>query len=235
MRRSPGRAASSDGTFRIMGRTKSDGEVPLPPPPGMPSTSRGSHKRLLPSPGSGAHHRRGALDRRLVRHAIESWEELHPGLTAFRDRLERLGTLDQLAAWWSDRCCDGCLDVTRRDQARARPRLAYLACPVQATRTASTASTVSPRACRCRSSSSAPASSAQCARSLIRPGTLSRSRPGTLSPSSLACTPLAHTHTSFTPIALFAPVKISPAPPPYACSRHRNLPRQMLLLDISFS
>ena len=43
----------------------------------------------------------------------ESWEELRPGLTAFRDRLERLGTLDQLAAWWSDRCCDGCLDVTK--------------------------------------------------------------------------------------------------------------------------
>jgi len=89
MRRSPGRAASSDGTFRIMGRTKSDGEVLV--------LIIGEEHSIV-----------GWFVTR-----SESWEELRPGLTAFRDRLERLGTLDQLAAWWSDRCCDGCLDVTK--------------------------------------------------------------------------------------------------------------------------
>ena len=128
VRRSPGRAASSDGTFRIMGRTKSDGEVPLPPPPGMPSTSRGSHKRLLPSPGSGAHHRRGALHRRLVHHAIR----VVGGAAPWPDRLPRPARTARDA-----RPARGLVErpllrrVPRRDQARARPRLAYLACPVQ--------------------------------------------------------------------------------------------------------
>lgn len=43
----------------------------------------------------------------------ESWKELLPGLLFLRARLERLGTLNQLRYWWSDRCCDGATDVTK--------------------------------------------------------------------------------------------------------------------------
>jgi len=49
------------------------------------------------------------------RHAIvayyvvdsESEEQLKPAFNALRDRLERLGTLDQLQFWVTDRCCEG--------------------------------------------------------------------------------------------------------------------------------
>ena len=34
---------------------------------------------------------------------VESWEELADGCTALRNRLERLGTLHELEAWWDDR------------------------------------------------------------------------------------------------------------------------------------
>ena len=37
----------------------------------------------------------------------ESWKELEPGLQFLNDRLERLGTIEHVEAWWSDRCCEG--------------------------------------------------------------------------------------------------------------------------------
>ena len=43
----------------------------------------------------------------------ESWKELEPGLYFLNDRLERLDTIGDLEAWWSDRCCDGATDVTK--------------------------------------------------------------------------------------------------------------------------
>ena len=43
----------------------------------------------------------------------ESWKELEPGLQFLNDRLERLGTIEHVEAWWSDRCCEGAADVTQ--------------------------------------------------------------------------------------------------------------------------
>ena len=163
----------------------------------------------------------------------ESWEELRPGLTAFRDRLERLGTLDQLAAWWSDRCCDGCLDVTRHALVHGSRiwRAPYKGCFHGINGVAKTGDEGVPlqkfelgtglfRAVREIPDSAwyAVELAAWYAVAFL----------SSLHPFS------SHTAHPSHPLP-FAPVKISSAPPPYACSRHRNLPRQMLLLDISFS
>ena len=165
----------------------------------------------------------------------ESWEELRPGLTAFRDRLERLGTLDQLAAWWSDRCCDGCLDVTRHALVHGSRiwRAPYKDCFHGINGVPKTGDEGVPlqkfelgtglfRAVREIPDSAwyAVELAAWYAVAFL----------SSLHPSS------SHTHAHPSHPLPFAPVKISPAPPlEYACSRHRNLPRQMLLLDISFS
>ena len=89
LRRSPGKGASSDGTFRLMMRTRTDGGV------------------LLLIIGD---------DHTVVAWYVcrsESWKELLPGLLFLRARLERLGTLHLLLFWWSDRCCDGAKDVSK--------------------------------------------------------------------------------------------------------------------------
>ena len=36
-----------------------------------------------------------------------------PGLRFLRARLDRLGALNQLKYWWSDRCCDGADDPSK--------------------------------------------------------------------------------------------------------------------------
>ena len=89
IRRSLGRGASSDGTFRLMIRTKTDGQV------------------LYIIIGE---------DGCIVAYYVlqsESWKELEPGLTLLNRRLERLGTIQELEEWWSDRCCDGAADPTK--------------------------------------------------------------------------------------------------------------------------
>ena len=89
VRRSPGKGASSDGTFRLMMRTRTDGKV------------------LLLIIGD---------DHTVTAWYVcrsESWNELLPALLFLRARLERLGTLHMLAYWWSDLCCHGATDVTQ--------------------------------------------------------------------------------------------------------------------------
>jgi hypothetical protein len=89
VRRSPGKGASSDGTFRLMMRTRTDGKV------------------LLLIIGD---------DHTVIAWYVcrsESWKELQPGLLFLRARLEHLGTLHLLCWWWSDRCCDGANDVKK--------------------------------------------------------------------------------------------------------------------------
>ena len=89
VRRSPGRGVSSDGTFRLLARTKTDGQV------------------LMLLMGD---------DHTVVAYWVlksESWKELEPALELFNARLERLETIEELEEWWSDRCCDGARDVTK--------------------------------------------------------------------------------------------------------------------------
>lgn len=87
VRRSPGRGASSDGTFRVILRTRTDGRV------------------LILVIGD---------EHSIIAWYVcrsESWEELRVGLEFLRDRLTALGVLHLLKAWWSDRCCEGAQDV----------------------------------------------------------------------------------------------------------------------------
>ena len=89
IRRSLGRGASSDGTFRSMLRTKTDGQVLY---------------LIIGEDGC------------IVAYYVlqsESWKELEPGLKFLNSRLERLGTIEELEEWWSDRCCDGAADPTK--------------------------------------------------------------------------------------------------------------------------
>ena len=89
VRRSPGRCCSTDATFKLMIRTISEG------------------KALVLFLGE---------TRQIVAYFVveaESWELLADGCTALRNRLERLGTLEKLEAWWDDCCCNGANDVRK--------------------------------------------------------------------------------------------------------------------------
>ena len=89
IRRSPGRGMSMDGTFRLMNRTKTDGNV------------------LVLFIGT---------DGCIVTYYVlksESWKEMSLGLQLFNRRLERLGTVEELEECWSDRCCDGANDPSK--------------------------------------------------------------------------------------------------------------------------
>ena len=89
IRRSPGRGMSMDGTFRLLIRTKTDGNV------------------LVLFIGD---------DGCIVTYYVlssESWKEMEPGLKLFNRRLERLGTIEELEECWSDRCCDGAADTSK--------------------------------------------------------------------------------------------------------------------------
>ena len=89
LRRAPGRAASIDGTFRLIHRTKTDGTV------------------LVIILGD---------EHTIVAYYVlrsESWAELRPALELLRDRLEQLDSifenetaLHDLEAWFGDRCCE---------------------------------------------------------------------------------------------------------------------------------
>jgi hypothetical protein len=89
VRRTPGEGISSDGTFRLMMRTRSDGKV------------------LILFIGD---------DHTIVSWYVcqsESWTELKPGLLFLKERLRRFNCLENLKYWWSDRCCDGAINVTQ--------------------------------------------------------------------------------------------------------------------------
>jgi hypothetical protein len=84
IRRSPGRFMCSDGTFKITRITNSDGRVCILFI-GEDGTICGFY--VVES---------------------ESWANLELALYQLRDRLQWLGTLDELLYWYTDRCCDGC-------------------------------------------------------------------------------------------------------------------------------
>ena len=107
VRRAPGAFAASDGTYRLLIRTHSDGKL------------------LLLIIGE---------DNTIVAYYVcmsESWDELYPALLFLRARLERLGVLDQLKYWWSDTCCGGAskAKVEARDHVLCRVFPSMQRCP----------------------------------------------------------------------------------------------------------
>ena len=89
VRRSPGRCLTTDATFELLGATDTEGEALV--------FWLGATRAICSF---------FVLD-------SESWAELEAGGAEFCRRLTRLGTLQELAAVWDDRCCNGAADVRK--------------------------------------------------------------------------------------------------------------------------